>query len=316
HLVLLEEVIEQLAAQRRISGQAIGVAVISEQHRAQRLRRRSGQDFGAARRVVLAMVRTAVDQLVLYAALGPGSAKADEAHVARRVDQLVRADGAIGNDALIDSDATGPEIGIASFRAQGARRRRFAQIEQEHRRGLERIVEKVVDLGFETRRLERIAVFVDQQRRCIGVGFGIRRQRREWCGSRDERRGGRARLDETAPVHLCRKYRQASRLSKGFLPNTKVAMVRCALRPHSSRSRMTAIRGHRWLAGHPSHVRLRGRRKEITMSISMILLILLILLLVGALPTWGHSRNWGYGPSGGLGLVVLILVVLLLLGKI
>ena len=39
------------------------------------------------------------------------------------------------------------------------------------------------------------------------------------------------------------------------------------------------------------------------MSISLILLILLILLLVGALPTWGHSRNWGYGPSGGLGLV-------------
>ena len=52
------------------------------------------------------------------------------------------------------------------------------------------------------------------------------------------------------------------------------------------------------------------------MSISLILLILLILLLVGALPTWGHSRNWGYGPSGGLGLIVLILVVLLLLGKI
>ena len=52
------------------------------------------------------------------------------------------------------------------------------------------------------------------------------------------------------------------------------------------------------------------------MSISLILLILLILLLVGALPSWGHSRNWGYGPSGGLGLVVLILVVLLLMGKI
>ncbi|HEX9719440.1 MAG TPA: DUF3309 family protein [Ramlibacter sp.] len=52
------------------------------------------------------------------------------------------------------------------------------------------------------------------------------------------------------------------------------------------------------------------------MSISLILLILLILLLVGALPSWGHSRNWGYGPSGGLGLVVLILLVLLLMGKI
>lgn len=52
------------------------------------------------------------------------------------------------------------------------------------------------------------------------------------------------------------------------------------------------------------------------MSISLIILILLILLLVGALPTWGHSRNWGYGPSGGLGLLVLILVILLLMGKI
>ena len=52
------------------------------------------------------------------------------------------------------------------------------------------------------------------------------------------------------------------------------------------------------------------------MSISLILLILLVLLLVGALPTWGHSRNWGYRPVGGIGLVVLVLVVLLLMGKI
>ena len=52
------------------------------------------------------------------------------------------------------------------------------------------------------------------------------------------------------------------------------------------------------------------------MSISLILLIVLILLLVGALPSWPHSRNWGYGPSGGLGLVVLILVILLLMGRI
>jgi Protein of unknown function (DUF3309) len=52
------------------------------------------------------------------------------------------------------------------------------------------------------------------------------------------------------------------------------------------------------------------------MSISLILLILLVLLLVGALPTWGHSRNWGYRPVGGLGLVLLVVVVLLLMGKI
>ena len=48
----------------------------------------------------------------------------------------------------------------------------------------------------------------------------------------------------------------------------------------------------------------------------LILLIILILLLVGALPTWGYSRNWGYRPMGGLGLVLVIVLVLLLLGYI
>ena len=47
-----------------------------------------------------------------------------------------------------------------------------------------------------------------------------------------------------------------------------------------------------------------------------ILLIILILLLVGTIPTWPYSRNWGYGPSGGLGLVLLILIILLLTGRI
>lgn len=52
------------------------------------------------------------------------------------------------------------------------------------------------------------------------------------------------------------------------------------------------------------------------MSIGTILLILLILMLVGALPTWPHSRSWGYYPSGGLSLVVIILIILLVLGRI
>jgi Protein of unknown function (DUF3309) len=47
-----------------------------------------------------------------------------------------------------------------------------------------------------------------------------------------------------------------------------------------------------------------------------ILLIILILLLVGALPAWPYSRGWGYYPSGGMGLVVLILLILLLMGRI
>jgi hypothetical protein len=47
-----------------------------------------------------------------------------------------------------------------------------------------------------------------------------------------------------------------------------------------------------------------------------ILIILLVLMLVGAFPAWPHSRNWGYYPSGGLGLIVIILVILLLMGRI
>ena len=46
----------------------------------------------------------------------------------------------------------------------------------------------------------------------------------------------------------------------------------------------------------------------------LILLILLVVLLVAAVPSWPHSRSWGYGPSGGLGLVLLIVVVLVLMG--
>jgi Protein of unknown function (DUF3309) len=52
------------------------------------------------------------------------------------------------------------------------------------------------------------------------------------------------------------------------------------------------------------------------MSLGTILLIIVILLLIGAIPSWPHSRGWGYGPSGGLGLVLLILIVLWLMGKI
>lgn len=47
-----------------------------------------------------------------------------------------------------------------------------------------------------------------------------------------------------------------------------------------------------------------------------VLLVVLVLLLIGAIPRWPHSKGWGYGPSGGLGLVVVILLVLLLMGKL
>lgn len=51
------------------------------------------------------------------------------------------------------------------------------------------------------------------------------------------------------------------------------------------------------------------------MSLGTILLIVLILLLIGAIPSWPHSRSWGYGPSGLLGVVVLVIIVLLVAGR-
>ncbi len=52
------------------------------------------------------------------------------------------------------------------------------------------------------------------------------------------------------------------------------------------------------------------------MSMGTILLIVILLLLIGVLPTWPHSKNWGYGPTGGLGLVLVILLILFMLGRI
>ncbi len=52
------------------------------------------------------------------------------------------------------------------------------------------------------------------------------------------------------------------------------------------------------------------------MSIGTILLIILVLFLIGALPRWPHSANWGYFPSGGLGAILIIVIILMLLGRI
>ena len=52
------------------------------------------------------------------------------------------------------------------------------------------------------------------------------------------------------------------------------------------------------------------------MTLGTILLVILVLALVGAIPTWPHSSKWGYGPSGGVGLILVIVLILFLLGKI
>lgn len=52
------------------------------------------------------------------------------------------------------------------------------------------------------------------------------------------------------------------------------------------------------------------------MSLGTILLIILILMLIGAIPSWPHSKSWGYGPSSGLGIVLIVIIVLLLTGRL
>lgn len=52
------------------------------------------------------------------------------------------------------------------------------------------------------------------------------------------------------------------------------------------------------------------------MSVGTILLIIVMLMLIGAIPAWPHSRAWGYGPSGGIGLILIILIILFLLGRL
>jgi Protein of unknown function (DUF3309) len=62
----------------------------------------------------------------------------------------------------------------------------------------------------------------------------------------------------------------------------------------------------------------RGIGKSVDKEIAMltILIVLAVLMLVGALPTWSHSRSWGYGPSGGLGLILVIVLLLVLTGRL
>jgi Protein of unknown function (DUF3309) len=64
------------------------------------------------------------------------------------------------------------------------------------------------------------------------------------------------------------------------------------------------------------HLQAGDANQETHMTVGTILIIILILLLIGALPTWPHSRSWGYRPTGLLGIVVIVVIILLLTGRI
>lgn len=94
--------------------------------------------------------------------------------------------------------------------------------------------------------------------------------------------------------------------------------------PFDSGSRLSILRSVqtlRPLGSQTPHGPMRSRRRTLArtpplMPLGTILLLVLLLLLIGALPTWPHSRSWGYYPSGGLGLVLVIVLILVLLGHI
>jgi len=75
-------------------------------------------------------------------------------------------------------------------------------------------------------------------------------------------------------------------------------------------------RGACELQGRPAIVRRAHPPVEVCMALSTILLIVLVLLLIGAVPSWPYSRGWGYGPSGILGVILVVVVVLALMGRI
>lgn len=77
---------------------------------------------------------------------------------------------------------------------------------------------------------------------------------------------------------------------------------------------VTHQRPNGYIDGSPNH-QLSDLSEERHM-LGIVLVVVLVLLLIGAIPSWPHSRSWGYGPSGGLGLILVILVVLLLMGRI
>jgi uncharacterized membrane protein len=77
-------------------------------------------------------------------------------------------------------------------------------------------------------------------------------------------------------------------------------------------ARTRAVVQMTWRAPRLSRGRSLGRRE----AMIIILLVVLLLVMMGSVPSWPHSRNWGYYPSGGLGLVLLVLVILLLAGRV
>jgi uncharacterized protein (DUF983 family) len=99
-----------------------------------------------------------------------------------------------------------------------------------------------------------------------------------------------------------------------FVPYGPTSCARPRTRPRH-RSEPTSGAAH-----SSSRHRDRGRRQVVLPGrlsmLGTILIIVLILALIGALPTWGHSRSWGYFPSGGLGLILVILIVLVLMGRL
>jgi hypothetical protein len=99
------------------------------------------------------------------------------------------------------------------------------------------------------------------------------------------------------------------------LPGHRFNGFRAAPTAHVQRFRQTPSGVCRRFCVHATNA-IQPPYKETVMSLGTILLIVLILLLIGAIPSWSHSRSWGYMPSGSIGLIVVIVLVLVMTGRL
>ena len=205
HFVLFEKVVKQLTTQGARGREGVGLGVVFQQHRTERLFCRATQHLRTTRRVVLAVVGAAMNQVTAFAGcLGVDRstfAKADETQVFGGIHQLVRANGRKRHQAARRAHPTRPLVSLLLPRAQAGGQRRLAQVEQKHRRGFKRVMENIVGLRPQARGLDGLAHLIGEQHPAIRARLGVRRPGLPCQGGRQRASAQSTTLHEVTTVH-------------------------------------------------------------------------------------------------------------------
>src|SRR5687768_13386850 len=199
---LVEELAEHLAAERAHRMDLVLCRIPFQKNGGERLRRRAGNHARAFGRVVLAVLRAAVDDVGDAVARALLAAEADEADVLGRIGQPVRADRRVGDHRAARANPAFPLVGRAGHGFQLRRLHRLAQVQQKAGRRRERIVEDEVAVDRDGGGTQRLAFLVDQPRPRVELHPGIGADGR----GADRRGRGGAKLDEAPAFHPYRLY--------------------------------------------------------------------------------------------------------------